>query len=93
MQTTCFPGGRGGAGGDARSDDSSFLTSGLQDSVQLKQRMVAVYAVRGRRANMEDMFDYVNETERLGVELFAVFDGHGSDVRVPSLCLPLSREA
>ena len=58
----------------------SFFTSGLQDSYHLKQGSMGVFAIRGRRAKMEDMFDYVNEIDKLGIELFGVFDGHGSDV-------------
>lgn len=60
---------------------SSFFTSGLQESYHLKQGSnMGIYAIRGRRGKMEDMFDYVNEIDKLGVELFGVFDGHGSDV-------------
>jgi len=28
---------------------------------------------------MEDAYDYVNETQGLGIEIFGVFDGHGSE--------------
>lgn len=76
---------RGSAAASGRDADpsdklSSFFTSGLQDSYHLKKGNVGVYAIRGRRAKMEDMFDYVDERQRLGIELFGVFDGHGSDV-------------
>ena len=64
------------------SERLSFFTSGLQDCSHVRQGNVGVYAIRGRRGNMEDMYDYVDEIDRLGVELFGVFDGHGSDVSV-----------
>ena len=31
---------------------------------------------------MEDKFTYVNDSEKLGIEYWAVFDGHGGDVSV-----------
>lgn len=65
---------------DGTGSKSSFFTSGLQDSSELRDGNVGVYAIRGRREKMEDMFDYVDERSRLGVQLFGVFDGHGSDV-------------
>lgn len=67
---------------EGREDAMSFFTSGLQESYQVKQGNLGIYAIRGRRAKMEDMFDYVDQIDKLGIELFGVFDGHGSDVSI-----------
>ena len=49
---------------------------------ELKDNNVGVYAIQGRRPKMEDKFTYVNDSEKLGIEYWAVFDGHGGDVSV-----------
>ena len=40
---------------------------------------VGIYAIQGRRPKMEDTFSYCDETKRLGIQMFGVFDGHGGD--------------
>jgi serine/threonine protein phosphatase PrpC len=52
----------------------------LDEHYEVKGSRVGIFAIRGRRGKMEDMFDYVNQTDGLGVELYGVFDGHGSEV-------------
>ncbi|CAG2107004.1 unnamed protein product, partial [Medioppia subpectinata] len=46
----------------------------------------------GRRPKMEDKFTYVNDSQRLGIEYWAVFDGHGGDVSLLYLNIALRRE-
>ncbi|CAG2107006.1 unnamed protein product [Medioppia subpectinata] len=46
---------------------------------EYKDNCVGVYALQGRRPKMEDKFTYVNDSQRLGIEYWAVFDGHGGD--------------
>lgn len=59
---------------------AALFTTGLDEKYEIKGSRVGVFAVRGRRGKMEDMFDYVNQTDGLGIELYGVFDGHGSEV-------------
>lgn len=60
---------------------SALFKSGLNDVYELKATpKVAIFGIRGRRGKMEDKFDYINEISKLGIEMYAVFDGHGSDV-------------
>jgi hypothetical protein len=47
---------------------------------ELKGNCVGIYALQGRRPKMEDKFSYVNDSATLGLEYWAVFDGHGGDV-------------
>jgi len=47
---------------------------------ELKDNSVGVYALQGRRPKMEDRFSYINDSAKLGIEYWAVFDGHGGDV-------------
>lgn len=62
---------------------SALFTSGLADVYELKpEPKVAIFGIRGRRGKMEDKFDYINEIQSLGIEMYAVFDGHGSDVSI-----------
>ena len=61
---------------------AALFSTGLDDKYEVRGARVGIFAVRGRRGKMEDMFDYVNHTEGLGVELYGVFDGHGSEVSV-----------
>jgi protein phosphatase 1L len=58
------------------------ITGIANDNVinELKGNFVGVYALQGRRPKMEDKFSYVNDSARLGLEYWAVFDGHGGDV-------------
>ena len=65
-----------------KSDVISVLfTSGLNDVYEMKAApKVAIFGIRGRRGKMEDKFDYINEIQSLGIEMYGVFDGHGSDV-------------
>lgn len=52
---------------------------------ELENNCVGVYAIQGRRPKMEDKFTYVNDSARLGIEYWAVFDGHGGDVSYSAL--------
>ena len=54
----------------------------INDNVveELEDNYVGIYAIQGRRPKMEDKFTYVNDSERIGIEYWAVFDGHGGDV-------------
>jgi hypothetical protein len=47
----------------------------------LKEGIVAAYAVQGRRPRMEDRFVVNEDINKTGVSLFAVFDGHGGEVK------------
>ena len=42
---------------------------------------VAVYAIQGRRPRMEDRFVVNENFQDTGVSLYAIFDGHGGEVR------------
>lgn len=48
-------------------------------SWEMKQGPIAVYAVKGRRANMEDRFSMNTNINNTGISLVAVFDGHGGE--------------
>lgn len=50
-------------------------------SWELKEENLAVYAVQGRRLRMEDRFVVNENIKNTGVSLYAIFDGHGGDVR------------
>lgn len=50
-------------------------------SWELKEKSVAAYAVQGRRPRMEDRFVINENINGTGVSLFAIFDGHGGEVR------------
>ncbi len=65
------------------------ITGIANDNVinELKGNCVGIYALQGRRPKMEDRFSYINDSARLGLEYWAVFDGHGGDV-----CLYLLRD-
>lgn len=58
------------------SNDSSWCTVGEK---------AAVFAIQGRRPHMEDRFVLAENFGNSGVSLFAVFDGHGGEVRNVSL--------
>lgn len=50
-------------------------------TIQLNYGQAAVYAMRGRRPNMEDCFSLKNDiSKELGIEYYGVFDGHGGPV-------------
>ena len=53
---------------------------------ELKDNCVGVYAIQGRRPKMEDKFSYFNDSEKLGIEYWSVFDGHGGDVSLILFC-------
>lgn len=55
--------------------------SGDKLSWELKENMVAAYAVQGRRPKMEDRFVIHEDLNHTGISVFAVFDGHGGEVR------------
>jgi protein phosphatase type 2C, putative len=55
------------------SQDNSHVES-------LKLKNIGIYALKGRRPKMEDTFSYLDESERYGLKMFGVFDGHGGDV-------------
>lgn len=56
------------------------IKNGLEDTFEMKNGNVGVYGLRGRRGKMEDRFDYRDDGEELGLEMYAVYDGHGGDV-------------
>lgn len=41
---------------------------------------IGVYAIKGRRSQMEDRFVIKSNIMNTGISLFAVFDGHGGEV-------------
>ena len=47
---------------------------------EYKDNCVGVYALQGRCPKMEDRFTYANDSDRLGVEYWAVYDSHGGNV-------------
>lgn len=50
-------------------------------SWELKESNIAVYAVQGRRLKMEDRFVISEDINKTGISVFAIFDGHGGEVR------------
>lgn len=60
-------------------------TGGDDLSWDEKGQNAAVYAIQGRRPHMEDRFVISEDIEGTGVSLFAVFDGHGGEVRNQSI--------
>ncbi|CAH1391589.1 unnamed protein product [Nezara viridula] len=64
----------------SRIHKSQFFNGDVESSSwDLREDSVAVYAVQGRRAKMEDRFVINKNIDGTGVSLFAVFDGHGGD--------------
>lgn len=61
------------------------VSGGEKFSWELKEGIVAAYAVQGRRPRMEDRFVVHDDINKTGVSLFAVFDGHGGEVIVKIL--------
>jgi len=57
------------------------VNNAVKLSWELKQDNIAAYAVQGHRARMEDRFVVNEDVNNTGVSLFAVFDGHGGEVR------------
>lgn len=50
-------------------------------TIQVSHADAAVYAMRGRRPNMEDCFSMKNTIAKdLGIDYYAVYDGHGGPV-------------
>lgn len=62
------------------------MNNGIKFSWELKQDYIAVYAVQGHRARMEDRFVVNEDINNTGVSLFAVFDGHGGEVMFNQVC-------
>lgn len=60
---------------------NNSLNNGEKLSWELREGYVAAYAVQGHRARMEDRFVVNDDISNTGVSLFAVFDGHGGEVR------------
>lgn len=50
-----------------------------KQSWELKGRLSAAYAIKGRRMHMEDRFIINENINNTGVSLFAIFDGHGGE--------------
>lgn len=50
-----------------------------KQSWELKGALSAVYAIKGRRAHMEDRFIINENINSTGISLFAIFDGHGGE--------------
>lgn len=68
------------------NNDSSvkkFQLHGIKDGVHWAYNTgnVAVFAIQGRRPSMEDRFVVSENIKDTGVSLFAIFDGHGGEVR------------
>jgi len=57
------------------------VSGGEKLSWELKEGRIAAYAVQGRRPRMEDRFVVDEDINKTGVSLFAVFDGHGGEVK------------
>lgn len=57
------------------------VSGGEKFSWELKEGIIAAYAVQGRRPRMEDRFVVNEDINKTGVSLFAVFDGHGGEVK------------
>ena len=67
-----------------------ILGDGLsQDHIveELSDKNVGVYAIQGRRPQMEDKFDYYEDKHNLGFEYWGIYDGHGGDVRIVIITL------
>lgn len=50
-----------------------------KQSWELKGTLSAAYAIKGRRAHMEDRFIINENINNSGISLFAIFDGHGGE--------------
>lgn len=50
-----------------------------KQSWELKGKLSAAYAIKGRRMHMEDRFIINENIHNTGVSLFAIFDGHGGE--------------
>jgi len=49
-------------------------------SWQLKKNNVGVFAIQGRRNQMEDRFNVVSNLELCDTSVYGIFDGHGGEV-------------
>ena len=73
-------------------DKNNYQVSELQnDDVKpywhFSYRNVGVYAIQGRRAEMEDRFNVVVELQQSNTSLYGIFDGHGGQVfLITSMC-------
>lgn len=56
-------------------------TSSKKLDWEFKGDYTAAYSIQGHRANQEDRF-VIHDIDNTGVSLFAVFDGHGGQVRI-----------
>lgn len=51
-------------------------------SWELREDNTGVYSLQGRRLRMEDRFVIQQDINNTGISLFAIFDGHGGEVRI-----------
>ena len=69
------------------SNTGSFISASLSGNhvyEELKEGIVGVYAMQGRRGNMEDRFSIFQDVEvgkNKKMSFFGVYDGHGGQVR------------
>lgn len=54
----------------------------LSKNWKFEGKNVALYAIKGRRSQMEDRYVIKSNIMDTGVSLFAVFDGHGGEVSI-----------
>lgn len=52
----------------------------LSRNWKFEGKNIGVYAIKGRRSQMEDRFVIKSNIMNTGISLFAVFDGHGGEV-------------
>lgn len=72
--------GFGGKPGGPRSGKLAMMVSAAEkNSWDERTTGSAVYAVQGRRAQMEDRYVISENINSSGISLFAVFDGHGGE--------------
>lgn len=53
----------------------------LSKNWKFEGKNVAIYAIKGRRSHMEDRYVIKSNIMDTGISLFAIFDGHGGQVR------------
>jgi len=52
----------------------------LSKNWKFEDKNIGVYAIKGRRSQMEDRFVIKSNIMETGISLFAIFDGHGGEV-------------
>lgn len=54
----------------------------LSKNWKFEGKNVALYAIKGRRSQMEDRYVIKTNIMDTGISLFAIFDGHGGEVSI-----------